>query len=500
MEEIFHFVNGKDYISNGEGYFEIYNPSLGKKIRKIKTGTAQDVDFAVKIAQKAQIKWEQTPPAKRVQVMLKFLRLLEEDIEIFAKLVAEEHGKTISDAKGSIARGLEVLEFCLGATQFLKSDFSANVANNVDTYNLRQPLGVCAGITPFNFPAMVPMWMYPIALCCGNAFILKPSEKVPSAALYQAKKIKEAGLPDGLLNVIVGDKVVVDALLEHPEIQSISFVGSTTVGEYVFKKGAQQNKKVQALCGAKNHLVVMPDADVTQVVDALIGSAYGSAGERCMAISVVVAVGDSMADQLVANLVPRVQSLKIGSYESKETEMGPIISQEALSRIESLVHSGVEEGAKLVVDGRNIQVEGYPQGFFLGGCLFDRVRPEMKIYKTEIFGPVLCVVRVKNYEEALQLVNDHEYGNGVAIFTRDGDSARHFSMHAKIGMVGVNVPIPVPVAYHSFGGWKRSSFGGHAIYGMEGVRFYTKLKTITTRWPSGIREGSEFFFVRGSEQ
>ena len=499
MEEIKNFINGVPQESTGDKWLEIFNPALGKQIRKARAATKADVDKAVSAASAAFTTWSTTPPAKRARYMFEYLRLMENSVDEFAKIVSEEHGKTIEDAKGSIARGLEVVEFCCGMPTHLKSDFTAQVANGVDAYNLRAPLGVCAGITPFNFPAMVPMWMFPMAISCGNTFILKPSEKVPSSALFMANKLREAGVPDGVLNVIIGDKEAVDAILEHPSIEAISFVGSTAVGETVFRKGSDNGKRVQALCGAKNHMVVMPDADLEQATDALMGAAYGSAGERCMAISVAVVVGDDTANKLVENLAPRVRDLKVGPYTQPNIEMGPVITKESLERIKGYVESGTSQGAELVVDGRAKKIQGHEDGYFMGGCLFDKVRPDMKIYTDEIFGPVLTIVRVDTYDEALELVNNHEYGNGTAVFTRDGDTARHFSMNAKIGMVGVNVPIPVPVAYHSFGGWKRSLFGAHSIHGMEGVRFYTRLKTITSRWPSGIRSGSGFHFTAGSD-
>ncbi|KAK3606884.1 hypothetical protein CHS0354_018478 [Potamilus streckersoni] len=499
MNTVPYFINGSEYHSKSTRRLDIYNPALGKVIRQVAAASREDVDAAVKAALAAFPAWAATPPAKRAQVMFKFLHLINQSLNEFAQIVSEEHGKTIDDAIGSISRGIEVIEYCCGIPSHLKSDFTANVAGNVDAYNIRQPLGVCAGITPFNFPAMVPMWMFPVAISCGNTFVLKPSEKVPSASLFMARKLKEAGLPDGVFNVVVGDKEAVDAVLEHPDIQAVSFVGSTSIGQYIYQKGSQHNKRVQALCGAKNHMIVMPDADMEQATDALIGAAYGSAGERCMAISVAVAVGDEVADDLIARLTPRVKNLKVGAFDCSGIEMGPVVSKQSYDKINGYIETGLKEGAKLVVDGRGIKIDGYESGYFIGGCLFDRVSPDMTIYKEEIFGPVLSVVRVKDYETALKLVNDHEYGNGTAIFTRDGDTARHFSMNAKIGMVGINVPIPVPVAYHSFGGWKRSIFGGFAIHGAEGVRFYTKLKTITARWPSGIRSGSQFNFKRGSD-
>jgi malonate-semialdehyde dehydrogenase (acetylating)/methylmalonate-semialdehyde dehydrogenase len=416
-----------------------------------------------------------------------------------AELLSAEHGKTLPDAKGELGRGLEVVEFACGIPQALKGEYSENVGSNVDSYTIRQPVGVVAGITPFNFPAMVPMWMYPVAIACGNTFVLKPSERDPSVAIRVAELASEAGLPNGVLNVVNGDKEAVDTLITDPDVSAISFVGSTAIGEYIYKTGCANGKRVQALCGAKNHLVVLPDADMAQTTDALMGAGYGSAGERCMAISVAVVVGADTADELVKRLEPKIRALKVGSYSDPDSEMGPVISRDALDRIKGYVDSGVQAGAKLIVDGRDIAVQGYENGYFVGGCLFDDVTPDMSIYTDEIFGPVLAVVRAQDYEEALGLVNDHEYGNGAAIFTRDGDAARDFASRAKIGMIGINVPIPVPVAYHSFGGWKRSLFGDHHIHGMEGVRFYTRLKTMTTRWPSGIKDGTEFHFKRGSD-
>ena len=450
-------------------------------------------------AKQAFLLWSNVPLGKRSKIFFRFLRLLEDDIETFAHLVSEEHGKTLADAKGSIARGLEVLEFCCGLTSHLKSEFSASVAAGIDVYNLRQPLGVCAGITPFNFPAMVPMWMYPIAIACGNSFVLKPSEKVPSAAIYQAEKLQQAGLPDGVLNIVLGDGETVDHILAHPDIAAVSFVGSTAIGEKIYHSSALNNKRVQALCGAKNHLVVMPDADLNKVSAALMGSAYGSAGERCMAISVAVAVGDEVADKLLAILKPRIEQLKIGAYNQAEVEMGPLISQQSVTRIRQLIARGVKAGAKLVVDGRQVKVKGFEDGFFLGGCLFDQVQADMEIYQQEIFGPVLCVLRVDSYEQALALVNGHEYGNGASLFTNDGRYGRHFVQNVTAGMVGINVPIPVPASFYSFGGWKRSIFGANAIYGPEGVRFYTKLKTVTSRWLTDDNRGSQFNFQPSSE-
>ena len=487
-----HFIDGRSVAGESNRYGKRVYPATGQVASQVPLATAQEVDAAVASARNAFPAWAATPPAQRARVLFRFLDLVERHKHELAVLVSREHGKTVEDAKGSITRGAEVVEFACGIPHLLKGEASENVASNVDSHSMRQPLGVVAGITPFNFPAMVPMWMFPIALACGNTFVLKPSERDPSCPLKLAEMLLDAGLPPGVLNVINGDKVAVDALLEHPDVEAVSFVGSTPIAEYVYATGTARGKRVQALGGAKNHLVVMPDADLNQTVDALIGSAYGSAGERCMAVSVAVAVGDETADRLVDALAPRVKSLKVGSYEDEATEMGPVVTGEAKQRIEGLVASGLEQGATLVVDGRNHSVPGYENGFYVGGCLFDRVRPEMDIYKNEIFGPVLSVVRAKDYEQALSLVNDNEYGNGAAIFTRDGDAARDFTHRARIGMIGVNVPIPVPTAYHSFGGWKRSLFGDHHIHGPEGVRFYTRLKTITSRWPSGIREGAEF--------
>ena len=398
----------------------------------------------------------------------------------------------LSDAKGSITRGLEVVEFATGIPHLLKADYCENVGTNVDSYSIRQALGVVAGITPFNFPAMVPMWMFPIALACGNTFILKVSERDPSAANFMAELLKKAGLPDGVLNVVHGDKEAVDAILTNPDIQAVSFVGSTPIAEYIYHTGTAHNKRVQALGGAKNHMIVMPDADMDQATDALMGAGYGSAGERCMAISVAVAVGDKVGDTLIDKLAPRVRGLKVAPGTDPEAEMGPLVTKQHYEKVKGYIDLGVQEGAKLVVDGRGLKLQGYEGGYFMGGCLFDHVEPHMRVYKEEIFGPVLSVVRVPDYNAAVKLVNDHEYGNGTAIFTRDGDAAREFASKIKVGMVGINVPIPVPMAFNSFGGWKRSLFGDHHMHGPEGVRFYTKLKTVTSRWPTGIRSGAEF--------
>ena len=406
-------------------------------------------------------------------------------------MIVSEHGKVYEDAKGSLTRGLEVVEFACGIPQMLKGDFTENVGTNIDSWSVRQPLGVCAGITPFNFPAMVPMWMFPMAIACGNTFVLKPSEKDPSCPLKLAELFSEAGLPDGVLNVVNGDKEVVDAILEHKDISAVSFVGSTPIAKYIYENAAKNEKRVQALGGAKNHCVVMPDCDLDQAVNGLMGAAYGSAGERCMAQSVAVAVGN-VGDKLVDELSKKVEALKIGPGMDKNSEMGPLVTKEHLERVRGYVDLGIKEGADLVVDGRDIKLQGYEDGYYIGGCLFDNVKKDMRIYKEEIFGPVLSVVRAKDFNEALNLINDHEFGNGTSIYTRDGDAGRTFANQIKVGMVGINIPIPVPVAFHSFGGWKRSLFGDQHMHGPEGVRFYTKLKTITSRWPSGLRSDPEF--------
>ncbi len=494
-----HFIDGGLYTASSTRTADVLNPATGQVSKQVSMASADDVRAAIASAQKAFPAWAATPPAKRAQVMFNYRALLHEHMEELAVIVSSEHGKTVEDAKGSITRGLEVVEFACGIPQLLKGEYSEAVAAGVESYSMRQPLGVCAGITPFNFPAMVPMWMFPVALACGNTFVLKPSEKDPSCAMRMAELMVEAGLPAGVLNVVNGDKEAVDTLLTDERIQGVSFVGSTAIGQYIYETGCANGKRVQALCGAKNHMVVMPDADMDQAADAVIGAAYGSAGERCMAVSVVVTVGDEAADALIERLAPRVKGLKVGPYTDSAAEMGPVITHEAKERITGYIDRGVAAGAKLVVDGRDTVVAGHENGCFVGGCIFDEVTKDMDIYTDEIFGPVLSIVRAKSYEEAVRLVNDHEYGNGTAIFTRDGDAARDFTGRVQIGMVGVNVPIPVPVAYHSFGGWKRSLFGDHSIHGPEGVRFYTRLKTVTTRWPSGIREGAVFNFKAGGE-
>lgn len=469
----------------------VYDPSLGEAVREVALADDALVDSVVQSSAAAFPSWSATPPLRRARVMFKFKALLEAHADELAEIISREHGKVFSDAHGEVTRGLEVVEFACGIPQLLKGEYSEQVGSGIDMYSVRQPLGVCVGITPFNFPAMVPMWMFPVALACGNTFILKPSERDPSASLLMADLLSQAGLPDGVFNVVQGDKTAVDALLRHPNVAAVSFVGSTPIARYVHETASQHGKRVQALGGAKNHMVVMPDADLEQATDALIGAAYGSAGERCMAISVAVAVG-SAADALVARLKEKVPAIKMAPGMTEGAEMGPLVTGTHLEKVRGYVDAGVAEGAELVVDGRDVRVAGNENGFFLAGCLFDRVTPEMRIYKEEIFGPVLSIVRAESFDEAVRLVNEHEFGNGAAIFTRDGDAAREFAHQVQIGMVGVNVPIPVPMAFHSFGGWKASLFGDHHIHGPEGVRFYTRYKAVTQRWPTGIRSGAEF--------
>jgi len=491
MSDVQHFINGKPVAGSGDRFGEVFNPATGERVRRVSFASAAEVDQAVNAAIAAFPGWAATAPLTRARVMFKFLELLHREHDALARVISEEHGKIFSDAQGEVMRGLEVVEFACGIPHLLKGEFTEQVARGIDSWSVRQPLGVCAGITPFNFPAMVPMWMFPMALACGNTFVLKPSERDPSAGFRIAELLLEAGLPPGVFNVVNGDKEAVDAILRHPGINAVSFVGSTAIAEYIYTTAAAAGKRVQALGGAKNHMVVMPDADLDQATDALMGAAYGAAGERCMAVSVAVAVG-GVGDKLMDKLVPRVRALKIGPGTDPDAEMGPLVTAAHLQKVRSYVDLGVKEGAKLVVDGRSLKLQGYENGFFLGGCVFDEVTPQMRIYKEEIFGPVLSVVRAPDFEDAVKLCNEHEYGNGVAIFTRDGDAAREFTNRIQIGMVGVNVPIPVPMAFHSFGGWKRSLFGDMAVYGGEGVRFYTRLKTVTARWPTGIRSGAEY--------
>lgn len=489
---ILNFINGELVPSRGPRAAPVYNPATGEQSATLGLATTQDVRSAAAAARKAFPGWANTPPLRRARILNRFLRIMEDRIDELAQVITAEHGKVLSDAKGEIQRGMEVVEFATGAPQLLKGEISENVGTRVDSHSLRQPLGVVAGITPFNFPAMVPMWMFPVALACGNTFILKPSERDPSASLVLAQWLKEAGLPDGVFNVVHGDKEAVDAILTDPDIVAVSFVGSTPIARYIYETATSHGKRCQALGGAKNHMIVMPDADMDQAVDALMGAAYGSAGERCMAISVAVPIGDTTADRLIEKLTPKVRALNIGPGTDPEAEMGPLVTKQHLDKVRGYIDVGVDEGAKLIVDGRDFHRQGYEKGYFIGGSLFDHVTTDMKIYREEIFGPVLVVARAKSYDDAADMINQHEFGNGTAIFTRDGDAAREFAHQIQVGMVGINVPIPVPMAFHSFGGWKASLFGDHHMHGPEGVRFYTKLKTITARWPTGIRAGAEF--------
>ncbi|HUA51466.1 MAG TPA: CoA-acylating methylmalonate-semialdehyde dehydrogenase [Candidatus Sulfotelmatobacter sp.] len=490
-KELQHWIGGRRVAGTTGQFGDVYNPASGEVTTRVPFANAAEVGRAVEAAANAFPDWANTAPLRRARVMFKFNELLNKHRDEIAKVITSEHGKVFSDAQGEVTRGIEVVEFACGIPHLLKGEFTEQVGGGIDSWSMRQPLGVCAGISPFNFPAMVPMWMFPVALACGNSFVLKPSEKDPTAGVMLAELLKEAGLPDGVFNVVHGAREAVEALITHPGVVAISFVGSTPIAETIYRTGCAGGKRVQALGGAKNHLVVMPDADLEQATDALIGSAYGSAGERCMAISIAVAVG-KVAEPLMAKLEPRVRALKIGPGTDPEAEMGPLVTRQHLDKVSSYVDLGTKEGAKLVVDGRGLKLQGYENGFFIGGTLFDDVTPEMRIYKEEIFGPVLGVVRVPDFNQAVKLVNDHEFGNGTAIFTRDGDAAREYVNQIKVGMVGVNVPIPVPMAFHSFGGWKRSLFGDHYMYGPEGVRFFTHLKTTMSRWPTGIRAGSEF--------
>ncbi|MHA1158132.1 MAG: CoA-acylating methylmalonate-semialdehyde dehydrogenase [Alphaproteobacteria bacterium] len=494
MGSISNIIGGMEVPSGSKRTAPIYNPATGEQSAELALSTSAELDAAVSAAKLALPEWANMPPLKRARFMFRFKELLDANVDRIAEAISKEHGKTHADAVGEVTRGIEVVEFCCGIPHLLKGEFSRHVGPAIDTHSDRQPLGVCAGITPFNFPAMVPMWMYPVAIACGNTFVLKPSEKDPSTSMVIYDLFQQTGFPDGVLNIVHGDKEVVDAILTHPDIKAVSFVGSTPIAEYVYQTGTANGKRVQALGGAKNHMVVMPDADMDKVADALMGAGYGSAGERCMAVSVAVPVGEATADRLVETLAPRVSSLKIGPYTDPDADMGPLVTKQHMDKVLGYIESGIEEGADLVVDGRNFSLQGYENGYFVGGTLFDKVTTNMKIYQEEIFGPVLSIARVQDYNQAVKMINDHEYGNGTAIFTRDGDAARTFADQIEIGMVGINVPIPVPVAYHSFGGWKRSLFGDHAIYGPEGVHFYTRLKTVTTRWPDGIKSGAVFTF------
>ena len=494
MSTIAHLING-EYVNDNGRTASVYNPSTGQVVNQVALASRATVQQAIAVAQAAYPAWRNTPPAKRAQIMYRFKQLLEANKERIVALISLEHGKTLEDAGGELQRGIENIEYACSAPEILKGEYSRNVGPNIDAWTDLQPIGVVAGITPFNFPAMVPLWMYPLAIVCGNCFILKPSERDPSSTLLIAELLLEAGLPKGVMSVVHGDKEAVDALIEAPEVKALSFVGSTPIAEYIYSEGTKRGKRVQALGGAKNHAVLMPDADVANAVSALMGAAYGSCGERCMAIPLLVAVGDEVGDAVIAGLKTEIAKMKVGPGTDNSNDMGPLVTKPHFEKVKAYVDSGVAEGATLVVDGRGVTVAGHEEGYFLGACLFDNVKPGMKIYQEEIFGPVLGVVRVKTLQEAMQLINDHEYGNGTCIFTRDGEAARYFTDHIQVGMVGVNVPLPVPVAYHSFGGWKRSLFGDLHAYGPDAVRFYTKRKTITQRWPSaGVREGAVFSF------
>ncbi len=493
MRNLTHFIGGQHVQGASGRYGAVYDPMTGETQAKAPLASADEMRAAIANAAAAFPGWAAENPQKRARVMFRFKQLVEDNMDQLAELLSREHGKVIADSKGDIQRGLEVIEFACGIPHLSKGEFTEGAGPGIDMYSMRQPLGVCAGITPFNFPAMIPMWMFGVAIACGNTFICKPSEKDPSVPLRLAELMKQAGLPDGVLNVVIGDKEAVDAILTDPRIQAVSFVGATATAQYIYATAAANGKRVQAMGGAKNHMIIMPDADMNQVSDALIGASYGSAGERCMAISVAVPVGKGTADALIAALRPRVESLKVGLSTDPEVDYGPMVTAEHLEKVKGYIDIGVSEGAKLVVDGRGFRLQGYENGFYMGGCLFDNVTPDMRIYKEEIFGPVLCVTRAENFEAALRLPTEHQYGNGVSIFTRDGDAAREFASRVQVGMVGINVPIPVPLAYHSFGGWKRSAFGDTNQHGTEGVKFYTRIKTVTARWPAmGVRSGADF--------
>lgn len=495
MQTLSHYINGQLSAGQSQGTSPVYNPATGEQSAQVALATADETREVVRIADEAFAAWSKTSPLKRARILFKFKALVEEHTDELARLVSSEHGKVFSDAKGEVTRGLEVVEFACGIPHLQKGEHSMNVGTGVDSYSMMQPLGVCAGISPFNFPAMVPMWMFPIALACGNTFVMKPSEKDPSTPLRLAELLKEAGLPDGVFNVVNGDKEAVDVLLTDEHVQAVSFVGSTPIAEYIYATASAHGKRVQALGGAKNHMVIMPDADLDQAVGALMGAAYGSAGERCMAISVAVPVGDETANRLREKLVAELDKLTVGPglVDGPDNDMGPLITREHLEKVAGYIQVGVDEGAELVVDGRETTVDGAGGGYFIGGSLFDHVTPSMRIHSEEIFGPVLAIARVASFDEAVSMINAHEYGNGTAIFTRDGDAARQYCEQIQVGMVGVNVPIPVPMAFHSFGGWKRSLFGPLHMHGPDGVRFYTRMKTITQRWPSGIREETNHF-------
>jgi malonate-semialdehyde dehydrogenase (acetylating)/methylmalonate-semialdehyde dehydrogenase len=486
-----HYINGQVQDSSSERFSNVFNPATGEVQARVGLASQKTVDEAVASALKAFPAWSEQSSLRRSRVLFKFKELLDQHHDELAEIISREHGKVFSDAKGEVTRGIEIVEYACGAPNLLKTDFSDNIGGGIDNWNLRQPLGVCAGITPFNFPVMVPLWMIPLALATGNCFILKPSERDPSASLLMARLLTEAGLPDGVFNVVQGDKSAVDGLLQHPDIEAISFVGSTPIAEYIHQQATQRGKRVQALGGAKNHMIVMPDADLDQAADALIGAAYGSAGERCMAISIAVVVGD-VGDKLIEKLLPRIDQLKVGNGMQKDSEMGPLVTAEHKAKVEGFIDQGVAQGAKLIVDGRGFKVPDAEGGFFVGATLFDNVTTEMSIYQQEIFGPVLGIVRVADFASAVALINAHEFGNGVSCFTSDGGIARAFARTIKVGMVGINVPIPVPMAWHSFGGWKRSLFGDHHAYGEEGIRFYSRYKSVMQRWPDSIAKGPEF--------
>jgi malonate-semialdehyde dehydrogenase (acetylating) / methylmalonate-semialdehyde dehydrogenase len=492
MRSIGHFIGGKNVEGRSGRTGDVFEPMTGDVQAKVALASKAEVRAAVENARAAQPAWAATNPQRRARVMMRFLDLVQAEYDSLAELLAREHGKTIPDAKGDIQRGLEVAEFACGIPHLMKGEYTEGAGPGIDIYSMRQPLGVVAGITPFNFPAMIPMWKFAPAIACGNAFILKPSERDPGVPMRLAELMIEAGLPAGILNVVNGDKEAVDAILDDPDIMAVGFVGSSPIAQYIYSRAASSGKRAQCFGGAKNHMIIMPDADMNQAVDALIGAGYGSAGERCMAISVAVPVGKATADRLMDKLIPRVESLKIGPSTDSSADYGPLVTREALRRVENYVEVGLKEGAKLAVDGRGFKMQGYENGFYMGGCLFDEVTADMRIYKEEIFGPVLSVVRAHDYEEALRLPSEHEYGNGVAIFTRDGDAARDFAAKVNVGMVGINVPIPVPIAYYTFGGWKASGFGDLNQHGPDSIRFYTKTKTVTSRWPSGVKEGAEF--------
>ena len=491
MRTVGHFIGGKHVKGSSGRFADVYQPMTGDVQAQVALGTKAELRAAVENAKAAQPAWAATNPQRRARVFMKFLELVARDNDEMAELLAREHGKTFPDAKGDILRGVEVVEFALGVPHLMKGEYTEGAGPGIDLYSIRQPLGVVAGITPFNFPAMIPMWQFAPAIACGNAFILKPSERDPGVPMKLAELMLEAGLPPGILNVVNGDKEVVDAILDDQDISAVGFVGSSSIAQYIYERAAATGKRAQCFGGAKNHMIVMPDADMDQAVDALVGAGYGAAGERCMAVSVAVPVGKTTADRLMEKLVPRVENLKIGPSMDPSADFGPLVTKAALERVKNYVEIGVKEGATLAVDGRGFKMQGYENGFYMGGCLFDNVTKDMRIYKEEIFGPVLSVVRAHDFDEALRLPSEHEYGNGVAIFTRDGDSAREFAAKVNVGMVGINVPIPVPVAYFSFGGWKRSGFGDLNQYGTDSVRFYTKTKTVTARWPSGVKEGAD---------